>query len=194
MGEGGPGIGLPADRKPEGVKVCSAGEHPRIKSIQVQGQGPAPDILVNKGERTIPANKDENSPRRCAPHPSGGGQISLPLEGGGTSEVSDGRSRPPYPKTRPSGAVVFWRGRFAGICEHSRLRGCEPFRQIRTKFWRGRFGRIIQVSALGSAPDILPNKDERAIPANSDEVPPAGEMPSPEGKVASGVSRKPDDG
>ena len=76
---------------------------------------------------------------------------------------------PPYPKTRPSEAVVFLRGRFAGICEHLRLRGCEPFRQIRTKFWRGRFGRIIQVSALGSAPDILPNKDERAIPANKDE-------------------------
>ena len=28
---------------------------------------------------------------------------------------------------------MFWRGRFVGICEHSRLRDCEPFRQIRTR-------------------------------------------------------------
>ena len=33
------------------------------------------------------------------------------------------------------------------------------------------FGRIIQVQVIGSAPDILPDKDERmrAIPANKDE-------------------------
>ena len=36
-------------------------------------------------------------------------------------------------KTQTSGAFAFWRGRFAEIREHSRLRGCEPFRRIRTK-------------------------------------------------------------
>ena len=33
---------------------------------------------------------------------------------------------------------MFWRGRFAGICEHLRLRGCETFRQIRTTSARRR--------------------------------------------------------
>jgi len=41
----------------------------------------------------------------------------------------------PQAKTKPqtSGAFAVWRGRFAESREHSRLRGCEPFRRIRTK-------------------------------------------------------------
>ena len=62
---------------------------------------------------------------------------------GAARHLPPGEGNSPYPKTQTSEAFAFW---------------------------RGRFGRIIQAPGLGPVPDILPNKDERAIPANKDDV------------------------